>query len=91
MVGLPFQVHGGDVKDHALQPQDHEEALGEGTVPDALSITPRLDGSKGKHNQDVNSLVTPSQVNQHTQTDTHTHTHTNTDTHTLTHKHTHTK
>lgn len=38
----PLQVHGGDVEDDSFEPQDHEQPLGEGTVPDALAITPRL-------------------------------------------------
>lgn len=39
---LPLEVHRGDVEDHSLEPQDHEEPLGEGAVADALSITARL-------------------------------------------------
>lgn len=38
----PLEVHCGDVEDDSFQPQDHEEPLGEGAVPDALSITSRL-------------------------------------------------
>ena len=43
MLPLPLQVDCGDVEDHALQPQDHEEALGEGAVPDALPINASLE------------------------------------------------
>lgn len=39
---LPLEVHCGDVEDHSFEPQDHEEPLREGAVPNALSITARL-------------------------------------------------
>ena len=38
----PGHVHGGDVEGHSFEPQHHEEPLGEGAVPDALAIAPRL-------------------------------------------------
>lgn len=38
----PLQVHGGDVEHHSFEPEDHEEPLGEGAVPDALSVAARL-------------------------------------------------
>lgn len=38
----PFQVHGGDVKDHSFEPEDHEEPLREGAVSNALAIASRL-------------------------------------------------
>ena len=50
-IGSPFQVHRGDVEDHALEPQDHEEALGEGAVANALAITSRLREPQKKRRQ----------------------------------------
>lgn len=38
----PLKVHSGDIEDHSLQPQDHEETLRKWTVADTLSITARL-------------------------------------------------
>lgn len=38
----PLQVNSGDVEDHTFEPEDHEEALGEWTVSDALAITTSL-------------------------------------------------
>lgn len=38
----PLEVDRGDVEDHSFEPQDHEEPLGEGAVPDALAIAARL-------------------------------------------------
>lgn len=38
----PLKVHSGDIEDHTLQPQDHEETLRKWTVADTLSITARL-------------------------------------------------
>ena len=38
----PLEVYRGDVEDDSFEPQDHEEPLREGAVPDAFSITPRL-------------------------------------------------
>lgn len=35
----PLEVDGGDVEHDSFEPEDHEEALGEGTVSDALSVT----------------------------------------------------
>lgn len=42
----PLEVHCGDVKDDSFEPQDHEEPLGEGAVPDALSIASCLKYTK---------------------------------------------
>lgn len=39
---LPFEVNSGDIENDAFQPEDHKEALREGAVSDALSITPSL-------------------------------------------------
>lgn len=38
----PLEVHCGDVEDDSFKPQDHEEPLREGAIPDALPITSRL-------------------------------------------------
>lgn len=38
----PLKVHSGDIEDHTLQPQDHEETLRKWTVADTFSITARL-------------------------------------------------
>lgn len=38
----PLQVHRGDVEHDSFEPEDHEEPLGEGAVPDAFTITARL-------------------------------------------------
>lgn len=38
----PLEVDSGDVEDHTFEPEDHEEALGERTVSDALAITTSL-------------------------------------------------
>ncbi|XP_067274137.1 MAP/microtubule affinity-regulating kinase 3 isoform X5 [Pseudorasbora parva] len=38
----PLEVDSGDVKNHTFEPEDHEEALGEWTVSDALAITTSL-------------------------------------------------
>lgn len=50
-LSLPLQVNGGDIEDHALKPKDHEEALGEWAVPNALSINASLQTSKHTHTQ----------------------------------------
>lgn len=42
----PLEIHRGDVEDDSFEPQDHEEPLGEGAVPDALSITSRLEQTR---------------------------------------------
>lgn len=42
----PLQVDGGDVEDDSFEPQDHEEALREGAVTDALSIVACLHANK---------------------------------------------
>lgn len=42
MLPLPLQINSGHIEDHAFQPEDHEEALGEWTVSDALAITAGL-------------------------------------------------
>lgn len=34
----PFHIHGGQSEGHALEQEDHEEALAEGAVPNALAI-----------------------------------------------------
>lgn len=39
---IPLKVHSGDIEDHTLQPQDHEETLRKRTVADTFSITARL-------------------------------------------------
>lgn len=39
---LPLQVDSGDIEDYTFQPEDHKKALREGTVSDALSVTPSL-------------------------------------------------
>lgn len=38
----PLEVYSGDVEDHSLEPEDHEEALRKGAVSDALAIAPGL-------------------------------------------------
>lgn len=47
----PFEVHGGDVEHHPFKPEDHEEALREGTVADAFSIVARLHANKMTENK----------------------------------------
>lgn len=42
----PLQVDGGDVEHDSFEPQDHEEALREGTVPDALPIVACLQANQ---------------------------------------------
>ena len=37
-VSSPFEVNSGDVEHDSFEPEDHEEALREGTVADAFSI-----------------------------------------------------
>lgn len=39
---LPLEVYSGDIEDHSLEPEDHEEALRKGTVSDALAVATRL-------------------------------------------------
>lgn len=38
----PLEVDGGDIEDDTFEPEDHKEALREGTVSDALPVTPSL-------------------------------------------------
>lgn len=47
----PFEVDGGDVEHDPFEPQDHEEALGERAVADALSIVARLQINNMKENK----------------------------------------
>lgn len=42
MLPVPLEVHSGDVEHHSLEPEDHEEALREGAVSDALAIAAGL-------------------------------------------------
>lgn len=42
----PLQVDSGDIEHHTFEPEDHEEALGERTVSDALAITTSLQRQK---------------------------------------------
>lgn len=42
----PLQVDGGDVEHDSFEPQDHEEALREGAVTDALPIVACLQANK---------------------------------------------
>lgn len=42
-VSQPFEVDSGDIEHDPFKPEDHEEALGEGTVADTFSIAARLD------------------------------------------------
>ena len=44
----PLEVHCGNIEDHSFKPQDHEEPLREGAVPDALSITSSLKQTDNK-------------------------------------------
>lgn len=50
MFPLPLEVYSGDVEDHSLEPEDHEEALREGAVSDALAI------AAGLHAQTMSAL-----------------------------------
>lgn len=45
---LPLQVHCCDTEHDSLQPQDHEEPLGEGAVSYALPITASLQTEQSK-------------------------------------------
>lgn len=45
----PLHVHSGDIESDSFQPQHHEQALGEGTVADVLTIAPRL-GNTNRQN-----------------------------------------
>lgn len=47
----PFQVDGGDVENDPFQPQDHEEALREGAVADALPIVACLQANDMKKSE----------------------------------------
>lgn len=47
----PFEVDGGDVEHDPFEPQDHEEALGERAVADALSIVACLQIKDMKENK----------------------------------------
>lgn len=40
--GPPLGVHGGNVEGDSLEPQHHEQSLGEGAVPNLGAITPSL-------------------------------------------------
>lgn len=39
---LPLEVYSGDIEDHSLEPEDHEEALRKGAVPNTLTIATSL-------------------------------------------------
>lgn len=39
---LPLEVYSGDIEDHSLEPEDHEEALRKGAVSNTLAIAPSL-------------------------------------------------
>lgn len=39
---LPLEVYSGDIEDHSLEPEDHEEALRKGAVSNALAIATSL-------------------------------------------------
>lgn len=41
-VGPPLGVHGGDVEGDSLEPEHHEQSLGEGAVPNLGPITASL-------------------------------------------------
>lgn len=58
----PLEIHRGDVEDDSFEPQDHEEPLGEGAVPDALSITSRLEQTRRTASENVSRLTTTLQV-----------------------------
>lgn len=45
----PLKVHCGDIEDDSFKPKDHEQPLGEGAVPDALTITSSLKIKTHKH------------------------------------------
>lgn len=42
VIYLPLEVNSCDIEDNTFQPEDHKQALREGTVPDALSINSSL-------------------------------------------------
>lgn len=46
----PLHIHGGDIERDSFQPQHHEQTLGEGTVADALTVTPRLGHTTEREN-----------------------------------------
>lgn len=50
-VSSPFEVDGGDVEHDSFEPEDHEEALREGTVANAFSIVARLHANKTMENK----------------------------------------
>lgn len=47
----PFQIDGGDVENDPFEPQDHEEALREGAVADALPIVACLQANNVKKSE----------------------------------------
>lgn len=73
--GLPLGVNSGDVEGDALEPEHHEQSLGEGAVPDLGSITASLQSKPHLHL----GLVYPTQprpfwaypIPRHTHTQTH--------------------
>lgn len=40
--GPPLGVHSGDIEGDSLEPEHHEQSLGEGAVPDLGAITASL-------------------------------------------------
>lgn len=44
-VHLPFGVNGGDIEGDSLEPEHHEQSLGEGAVPDLGPITASLESN----------------------------------------------
>lgn len=45
----PFGVHGGHVEGDALEPEHHEQSLGEGAVPNLGPITASLQRNPIQH------------------------------------------
>lgn len=53
----PLEVHGGDVEDDSFKPKDHKKSLGEGAVPDALSIASRLQQTQTERKLRMRSTI----------------------------------
>lgn len=56
----PFQIDGCDVENDPFEPQDHEEALREGAVADALPIVACLQANNVKKSEPSPNNCSPS-------------------------------
>lgn len=54
---LPLEVYSGDIEDHSLEPEDHEEALRKGTVPNTLAIATSLRAESRSKSVQMNNNV----------------------------------